>query len=164
MKLSRIVLALAVIIIAFSACSKDKKGIDDGMRLTVDGKEIEFSAFTKAEYDSTSGIHNLHIRGTDTDMQPNLVALGLTQEQPIVTGTYIHSTTNPDFYVTLDWSPAGEDYTDPYYAGLDGSDPMSITITSITTTRVQGTFQGTVRRGAGATKVITNGSFNLELE
>ena len=163
MKLSRIVIALLVII-SFSACSKDKKGIEDGMRLTVDGREIVFADFTIAEYDSTGGIHNLSIRGTDTEMQPNLVAFGLTQDNPIVPGTYTHLNSNGEFYVSLDWSPAGEDYANPYYAGLDGTDPMSITITSVTATRIQGTFEGTVRRGTGATKVISNGSFNLALK
>ena len=163
MKLSRIVSALLVVI-CFASCSKDKKDIEDGMRLTVDGREIVFTDFTEAEYDSTGGIHNLNIRGADTESRPNLVRFGITQEEPITARTYNHSNTNPDFYVTLDWAPSGEDYTNPYYAGLDGTDPMSITITSITATRIQGTFQGTVRRGANATKVISNGSFNLALK
>ena len=163
MKLSGIVLAFLVIT-SVASCSKDNKGIDDGMRLTVDGKEIVFTSFTKAEYDSSAGIHSLLIRGSDADTKPNLVSLGLTQDDAITPGTYVHSKTNREFYVTLDWSPAGEDYANPYYGGLDSNDPMSITITSITATRIQGTFQGTVRRAGGTVEVISNGSFNLALE
>ena len=40
---------------------------------------------------------------------------------------------------------------------------FSITITSITAARVTGTFSGTVKSAAGATKTITNGSFSVPL-
>ncbi|RYY60694.1 MAG: hypothetical protein EOO05_09030 [Chitinophagaceae bacterium] len=161
MKITHVVALMLVMFLA--ACSKDKKEIEPGLRLSIDGKEIIFSDFTVAEYDSTGGIHYLRVGGADQVLKPNMVGLGLTQEEPITARPYIHPDPNNDFYVTLDFVPAGEDGTNPYLAGLDGTDPMSMTITSLTATRVQGTFQGTLRRGTNDTKVISGGSFNLEL-
>jgi hypothetical protein len=40
---------------------------------------------------------------------------------------------------------------------------FSITITSITATRVSGTFSGTVKSAAGVLRTITNGSFSVPL-
>ena len=58
-----------------------------------------------------------------------------------------------------DWAPASIFATTP--------DPFTITITSLTATRVVGTFNGTIRDNLGVgtnTKIITEGVFNLPVK
>ena len=61
-------------------------------------------------------------------------------------------------------------YTDPGSANwgpasiIGTPDPFTIVITSITTTRLIGTFSGTIRDNGGSgtnTKAVTNGIFNV---
>jgi hypothetical protein len=66
------------------------------------------------------------------------------------------------------------EYVDPagsFWDASDGSvvamDQFSITISTLTATRVTGTFNGTVRNNSGtgtSTKIITNGSFSLPIQ
>lgn len=88
-------------------------------------------------------------------------------------------TVTPGVY-TMSGSLAGTydlyaEYVDPAGGLWDASDgrtpptpldPFTITILTLTTTRVTGTFSGTVRNNAGTgtqTKIITNGSFSVPL-
>ncbi len=62
--------------------------------------------------------------------------------------------------------PAGA-FWDPSDGTVVAADPFTITITSLTATRVAGTFSGTVRSNSGTggtTKTITNGAFNLPIQ
>lgn len=73
---------------------------------------------------------------------------------PVVAGNY-DKTSAPDVRLQ-------ENYTNDYYSSTP-DDILVVKITSITATRLIGTFSGTVRSQAGTTKSITNGIFNVPL-
>ncbi|MEJ7627498.1 MAG: hypothetical protein WKF35_11585 [Ferruginibacter sp.] len=87
----------------------------------------------------------------------------------VTAGTYTNSGSAPNQYVLIveyidnagnSWVPRG------FLTQTSPPDPFTVTVTSITATRVIGTFSGTVRDAMGTgtmTKTFTNGVFNLPL-
>jgi hypothetical protein len=78
----------------------------------------------------------------------------------ITTGTYHDkSLNNTGFFLTL---PSGDYYDNAELV----TNPITITVTSISSTQIQGTFQGDIylnEDSASTKKIITNGKFNVKL-
>lgn len=85
----------------------------------------------------------------------------------ITTGTYTMAGTAAGVYnLYAEYVDPSGGFWDPRDVPSGSPDPFTITITSLTATRVSGTFSGTVRSNAGTgttTKTITSGSFSVPI-
>jgi hypothetical protein len=84
----------------------------------------------------------------------------------LIPGTYVNTlagSTAGGYLILAAYNDAANESWSPTPFLLGNPDPFTITITSISTTRVVGTFSGTVRDAStgAATKAITEGVFNL---
>lgn len=148
-------------VVGLSSCKKEKKTAapaSGSMNATIDGSVTNFSSSTVVLTGSTDGANFTAIQGNAAD--------GSTMSITIY-GTLTAGTT----YTTQDPDPTNE----PDLLYVSGNDnymnevnnpSVSITITSVSSSSIQGTFSGTVTdmtSGAnqGKAKVITEGKFNV---
>ena len=145
---------ILVAAISFSGCNKnnddnDPSGSSGTMSLTVDGSN--WSATLAVQAVNSNGVIN--VTGSDSNgNQASVILYGAT-----VAGTYQVGPSNPSNQCR--WT-AGTDPMNTYQAnGVIGSG--TITITELTAAKVVGTFQFTGYNTAQASKVITNGKFDV---
>ena len=153
-----------LLILALCWCGCDKQlvapTINKGsITATIDGVDETFSVSDSVSYLAkqpqtadwifkVSG-HNSEAANTDR------IFFYIDYQAPILAGvTYNNEITDHPINVTMSVITPGKQYFASYPS------PVSITITSITSTNVQGTFSGTMANN-GATKTLTNGKFDL---
>ncbi|MHB8208859.1 hypothetical protein [Mucilaginibacter sp.] len=169
----------ACVMLAFASCKKDaaKTTTTNTITATVGGTNVNFSTGAIAQLGSDSGAYILEVQGvsgTGSSAQPIIV--GLVSEAPIVKGTYtFNSSTDPNATVfpdityakSLSGSAADVFVTDIYFDAQSStiSTTTTVTITSISSTNVQGTFSGVLINEADdtITETVTNGKFNLAI-
>jgi hypothetical protein len=100
-----------------------------------------------------------------------VVSLNLPNANAIIKGTYpiASSNNNPPVRVEVSYGyydPSSNGLFQPYITDHSGAHPSKITITSISSTNVQGTFSGTlIYSNCGtSTKTVTNGKFNVNIK
>lgn len=101
-------------------------------------------------------------------------AIGLEIDRSIVSGGTVTTTTytmagaSPTTYdLFATYRDAAGAFWDPSNGAVVPKDPFTITISTLTATRVTGTFSGTIRSNGGDgafTKIISNGSFSLAIQ
>ncbi|MEO6582756.1 MAG: hypothetical protein ABIO05_00435, partial [Ferruginibacter sp.] len=127
----------------------------------INGVDVAFNLNAKATY-LTPG-QDLEISGNVNTTSPEAILLEVDRTSvpaTVIPGTYTiagSSSTTYDLIIG---------YLDPLGAvwSTGPSDPFTVIISTLTATRVTGTFSGTIRSNAGggtATKIITAGSFNV---
>jgi hypothetical protein len=169
------------LLIAFSSCKKS--GGTDGpiplntITATVDGVNVNFSVSAKAiigtitQYGGTSDVYIGIYGQTGADDNRALLDVVVTLYPPatqVTTGTYpdIDANSPAGFAVLLyekfSSNPPGTHETTTL---SNSSYQTFITITSISSGSVQGTFSGTLQNPSDLTtaNVITNGKFNVAL-
>jgi hypothetical protein len=143
-----------------SSCTFDV--IVDFISCKINGVDFTFNNTTTAQYPFPNAIEIDGFAGATSSEEMYLaIDRSIVTGGTITTGTYTNaaSGTNYDLYAdyvdpaTIEWFP-------------DLTDPFTITITTLTATRVTGTFSGTVREGGSGTvpKVITNGAFSVTIQ
>ncbi|MBC7915363.1 MAG: hypothetical protein H7Y07_14710 [Pyrinomonadaceae bacterium] len=162
--MSKTFLILALTALTIVSCSKDKNDDNNNtgyhFSAKVDGVKKEFKTSVNAQLDGTSAQtgYNLFINGgggTSSYPLPNFY-VEVTADEPIVPKTYY---TIPN----QEWEAKGDYWTDAGHYDNDNLN-FSITITSISSTEVRGTFSGTLEDDAiGQVITITEGSFSAPL-
>lgn len=154
------VLILALGVITFSSCKKDKK-VTPSATITADVNGTATSFNTNA----------LAVKGTEGDTQitavqgdgPNGTHLAITINGTVTAGTTYSATGNNEPILLYS-------NTDDNFLNDDSSttNAVSVTITSVSSTSIQGTFKGDVTNTvinpdnhAAISKSITNGKFSV---
>lgn len=161
-----LLVVLMLSVAALSSCKKDKKVSatptpTGSVTATIDGEALNFSASTLVLSGSTNGANFTAIQGNASD--------GTT-----MTITIYGTLTAGKTYTSNDPDPGNEPIL-LYASGDDGylnditNPSVSVTLTAVSSSSIQGTFSGTVTdisAGAnkGKSKVITNGKFNVPRE
>jgi hypothetical protein len=168
---------LIAVSLLFIVTSCKKKSEDNPIPVntisaTVDGVNISLSTNISAKF-STNQIgalsYTLNIQGA-TPNKAFGISLTSPDKNAITKGTYTlaSSKNSTPIWVYV----AYEDYElntnipdQPYITDPNGIQPTTITITSISSTNVQGTFSGTLvySQGSSGTKNVTNGKFNINI-
>jgi hypothetical protein len=174
----------ACVILAFASCKKDaaKTTTTNTITATVGGSNINFSTTAIGELASDTGAYVLEIVGlTGTSSSAQSMAVGLLSDAPFVKGTYTFNSADTTSTVTvfpiieyiknlsgddsyIFGTNAGINIGDGSYVGPTST--TTVTITSISSTNVQGTFSGIlVNEGDNTTtETVTNGKFNVDLK
>lgn len=168
--------------LAFASCKKDsaKTTGKNTITATVGGSNINFSTTAIAQLASDSGLYVLGVQGVSgTGSSAQSVIVELLSNKPIVKGTYtLNSSTDPNTITVIPAiayakSLSGND-ADIFESELDldlensvltTNTTATVTISSISSTNVQGTFSGVLINDADGTTTenITNGKFNVDL-
>ena len=137
----------------------------DFITCKIDGVASTFNFMPNATYDNTTvpGFNILDIFGStnSTSTSPTFeIGIATAIPGPLPPGSY--SVNQTTFFVIGDYvDAAGADYL----AQTDGTtqtNPFTVVVTSSSTTRISGSFSGTLKLGGtGALKVITNGLFSV---
>jgi hypothetical protein len=151
-------------VIAFSSCQKDNNDTVTGPNLSAsfDGSSKKFNNALVGSVTSTDGSYGLQVIGfAGTAGTSDALYLSILKDGPIVPGTYIEGQGAGITYVSQTGGVTN------YSNALSATNPISITITSISSTKVTGTFTGDIFIEANSTlakKVLANGQFNVTLK
>jgi hypothetical protein len=171
------IILFTIAVIVFVSCKKtsNSNGNTNGNAngtVSLDSIIATIDGVTTTYKGTVSGV--IQDSGTDIELEaatgtyPNLGA-GFTLD---IDGPSLSTRTYVDTVATLPTfiSDAGIGYLDTagnsYFDVPSGASFSSITVTYLTATRIQGTFQGVIYLGADTTqakKTVTNGKFNLAL-
>ncbi len=168
--MKKLLILSACVLFIFTSCKKKTDVVPVNTIIAiVNGATLNFNANVTGST-SISGTM-LHISGaTTSDNTAAIIGISITSQDAsaITKGTYTFNSANthPTVYTyvvynTLDNNPSQQPFnTDP-----TGVQSTTITITSISSTNVQGTFSGTLVRPTvdGAIRTVTNGKFNVNL-
>jgi|SRR3569833_281424 len=155
---------LVLSVISFSSCKKDKKDVAVSLTADVDGTATSFNVGAVAATGTVDGQTFTVIQGSTSTG----AIISITVAGKLTAGkTYSDASENDDdkplfLYAT---SATADDYLNN---DDDAANLPSITITSLTSTTVDGTFKGSVVQGFGnneaPTKTITNGKFHVTIQ
>jgi hypothetical protein len=170
--MKKLLLFSACVMLAFSSCSKKKDNSPSAtntITANVAGTDTKFNTTVTGVLASGQGAYDLAITGlTGTGTSAQSLSISIGSQNPIVKGTYtLNSSTSSDatsfpdlvYEANLSGSSSAEFATD-----FTGTNATTITITSITSTNVQGTFNGVLVGDGNTTKSITSGTFNATIK
>lgn len=137
------------------------------MSATVDGVAKNFNNIVLAKIiDQGNGEYSMVLGGTTgTAASSDILTITVDGDRQIAAGSYTLTVTPTTHYLPALGYTINE--TNNYMSDVTGTLATNVTITSITSTNVQGTFNGGVvlYNGTGAaTKNITNGKFNVNFK
>jgi hypothetical protein len=158
-----LLLAATFGVVTLNSCSKDKNATPSAtVTANVDGTATTFNTNAIAVTGSVSGTSITNIQGTAA----NGATISITLSGKAVAGkTYTSTAASDDDKPIILYSLKDDDY----FNDDDIKKIVSVTITSVSSTGVQGTFKGaltnTIIVGTGSgttkTKTITDGKFNV---
>jgi hypothetical protein len=152
-------LTLAIGVITLNSCSKDKDNtvISTTITASIDGTATTFNnAF--AITGTVGGEKFTNVQGTASSK----AVLSITINGTITAGkTYTSTATAISDRALLLYAP--NDTDDYINDDSISAKIVTVTVTSISSTNIQGTFKGNVTAGSGKVKAITDGKFNVAL-
>jgi len=170
--MKKILLFLACVMRALSSCSKKNDNTPSAtntITANVAGTATRFNTSVTGVLASSQGAYDLAVTGlTGTGTSAQSISISIGSQGPIVKGTYtLNSSTSSDatsfpdlvYEANLSGSSSAEFATD-----FTGANETTVTITSISSTNVQGTFSGVLVGDGNTTKSITSGTFNATIK
>jgi hypothetical protein len=164
MKKLRLLLLPFFVLVVLSACKKHSSTTNTTGTITVniDGAAQTFNVGATAHVDNTSGFYSLSLIGIQSASTANSIIVEVTSDSPIVARAYTGTNSEADMSYTQVSGNAIYQFD-----GSNSASNATITVKSISSTNVQGTFSGTLEliNGTGATsKTLTSGTFNLNIK
>lgn len=149
-----------------SSCKKDKTAPAATITATIDGTAVNFNTHAVAIKGSgeTAGVTVIEGAGA------NGTTFSISFVSPLTAGkTFSSDADDANNVPLLQYSTASDDFIN---ADIDQGDPFSVTITSVSSTSVQGTFKGKIANeiivaGNGTPskiETITNGKFSVNFQ
>ncbi len=150
---------VGIAMLALTSCSKSKDDVTISTTITasIDGTATTFNnAFAVTGTVGTEKFTN--VQGTAS----NKAVISITLNGTITAGkTYSSTAANVSDKPLLLFAP--DDNDDYLNDDSDAAKIVTVTVTSISSTNIQGTFKGNVTAGSGKVKAITNGKFNVAI-
>ncbi|MFB9845273.1 hypothetical protein [Mucilaginibacter ginsenosidivorans] len=156
------VLMLILSVASLSSCKKDKKTtpvVKSTVTADIDGKATDFSSFAIVLTGSTNGNNFTAIQGDAADGSSISVSVYGT-----LTAGKTYTIDGSDFGTgpAIAYSTSNGD---TYLPDENSSTTLSVTITAVSASSIQGSFKGElayVGSGAKPGKSVTNGKFNVQ--
>lgn len=150
------------------SCSKSDNANPSGsITASIDGTNVVFGTEAFALNQQNSGIYALIITGFQGAVNSsNQITIGIGGTSPVTTKTYTDVfDPSEDDEVSFVFTQQPGNIT--YGANGEAPNTATVTITSLTSSKVEGTFSGGVvlvsGSGSPASHTITNGRFNLSI-
>jgi hypothetical protein len=134
----------------------------DTISATINGVEEHFASNDSAQYFHPQIYDASYITARDGALSRIQIEV-FSKTGPVPAGTYTLPAANasPDRFPSLVYEVMTGLNTGDFYIPDTSTNPLTITITSTTSTRVIGSFSGTLDNSGGSTFVFTNGKFNV---
>ncbi|HZX58789.1 MAG TPA: hypothetical protein VFE54_08690 [Mucilaginibacter sp.] len=160
------------LLLIFTSCKKKAEVIPvNTITATVDGTLLTFNANVTGGKGYAEGITTIHVSGfTTADNTAAIIGISIssTDANALQKGTYTFSSTNthPTVYPYLVYNtPVDNASQQPFTTDATGVQITTITITSVSSTNIQGTFSGVLLHAfASDTKTVANGKFNVNIQ
>jgi len=168
--MKKILILSAFILFIFTSCKKKNDVVPvNTISATVDGAHLSFNTSVYAKFGGNSN-STLSIYGvTSSASDAQTITIGVFSDKAIAIGTYtypsITGSSGLTEYPFIVYSDKGPTASSSFLFVTDNTaaNPTTVTITSINSTNIQGTFTCTLIRQIGGTKTITNGKFNINI-
>lgn len=150
-----LLLVLAVVSFANVSCKKDKgsnPGGESFVQFKLDGVQKKFTVSSILNNHISDGYLDM-ICSQTSDTAVNSIEIRVTSDSPINTG---EAFTYPYSILLYKDETSKQHYS---YSAV----PSTLTFSSISGSRIQGTFSGGIKDGSGATKTVSDGSFDIAL-
>jgi hypothetical protein len=166
---NKILLFICFSVFFFSSCSKSSSSnsstaADNTFTATIDGTDMTFNISAQAIVTNQTDAYGITLIGyhDQNTTNPTMMTIMLLGTNAITTGTYTPVSENGGTEATIFFTQG----SNAYAADLNNPTTQTVTITSLTSSSVQGTFSGkiVVETGGSGTKTITNGKFNLKIK
>lgn len=158
-KLFNILLASSISIFSIS-CKKDATDIPIGtIKVTISGTAYTFNVQAKATRLIVSGGYGIQIQGNFKTTSTTNLSFSIVRPSPISTGTYTENTVGNPLVQMTHCTEVLFPCVIQATAYGSTSNPVSITITEITSSSVKGTFNGELQVSSGGTELLKNGAF-----
>ncbi len=173
--MKKLFLFSACVMLAFASCKKEAATTTvaaNTITATVEGTPIIFATKQSAQLLIDSGLYELQVQGVNEGLSSaQSIIFGVVSKGPIVKGTYtLNSSTNPNATIIPIISYAASGTTDVFETDFNFANPVlstttTVSITSISGTNVQGTFNGVLvsTTSTAVIQTITNGKFNVDI-
>ncbi|MEO6631226.1 MAG: hypothetical protein ABIN13_05870 [Mucilaginibacter sp.] len=160
------VIFICCIFLFFTGCKKDNNvAPENTISASIDGVDESFNTNAVAQLGTTVKLNsNLAIYGTNgSAADDDVISITLAVNQTIAPGSFV-SGSNEVGLVSILYKHGPVSLINPntYATDINGS-PSTVVITKLTNTNVQGTFSGKLIY-RNASKVVTNGKFNLTIK
>lgn len=175
--MKRILFGAIGLLFAFTSCKKKSDVIPvNTISATIDGVGMNFNTNVNARFTGNfegTGNIGLVILGATTNSGPTSnmgISFVTANSGTIIKGTYsaASANNNPPVWAALaytDYNPGSGQPATNYITNVNTALPFTITITSISSTNIQGTFSGSVTdlNNISNSKTVTNGKFNVNI-
>lgn len=161
-----------LVTILFSACKKDKNEPDSSSYISfkMDNSQKIMKVKATAVLVSQENFNSIAFTAYHDTTSAEVIYIQISEKGKQITANS-YTATGPgseDLLVIAGYMPASQDPAKIYSAGLqrDSNGRLNVTITTLTSTNVSGTFSGTFydNNGEGpGTATVTEGKFNLPL-
>lgn len=151
---------LALVLLLLVSCKKNQQKpitpeVSNGtISADLNSVHYNFNTGTNANMEVSNGQYNLYISGK-TVGDSTLIIFNLSSPSPIVSG----NSATPGLFQY--YAPPGTGFLHIYENNEGATTPVNITITSITASTVEGTFNGVLIDATGHLLTVTNGEFNI---
>jgi hypothetical protein len=156
-----VLLTLAFGALTFSSCKKKDVAPAVSITATVDGTATNFNVSAAALQGPVNGVTFTNIQGSTSGG----AILSMTVAGTITAGkTYSDAAASDNDKPLIVYATSATSDDDYLNDDDDTSNLPSVTITSVTSTTIDGTFKGLIGNSSGATKSITNGKFHVNIQ
>jgi hypothetical protein len=165
------------IALTFFSCKKDNTEITYGIKCNINGVPKTFNILSNAHREEDNGYKSVSILGMNngsTEEYFTGIIINMPSQKAIEAGSYLDASHDFELLFTYALSYSGPEYEagrtlydEAQYRGVPISNPLKVTITSITNEVVKGTFSGDFYFEADPNaekKTITNGEFALKFQ
>jgi hypothetical protein len=166
-----------LIALTFFSCKKDSTETTYGIKCNINGVPKTFNIMMNAHREEDNGYKSVSIGGMNNGSSEEYITgiiINMPSQKAIDAGTYTDASKEYELLFTYSLGFSGPDYEagrtlyeEAQYRGVTISNPLKVTITSLTNEVVKGTFSGDFYFEAdpGAEKKsITNGEFALKFQ
>jgi len=150
-----IYISFIFLIFIFSSCSKVNNLISSTITADLDGTSVKFNDDAAATSTTVSGIHIITISGNQTGSSgASFINIEISSNDPISNGAS-YTDTSATHHASIEYTENGVD-------NIDADGITKVTILSVSSSSIQGTFGGSV--SGTSTHSFANGAFNVKFE
>ena len=163
--MKKIVFAALSFLLLLTSCTKEATiGMGTGtatISANVDGQSMTYNVNAKAVRINVPGAYSVEVVGYKSSSSSDQIAISLTGISPIGTGTYSENNANGINVATINLIDGG---SQTFVNSNSVTNPSSVTITSITSSSIKGTFKGDIFLSGSSSstkKVLSEGQFSI---
>jgi hypothetical protein len=164
--MKKLLLVAACFLVVLYACNKTGEKPNVTVSATIDGTDKTFNTDDSLGYKNTDTVYSATVTAaSDPSATADKLELFIASPKKLAPGTYaLTKPWTPPYEPLIVYKPNGSNNSsDIYVVDYTGGHPAEITITAISGTGIQGTFDGVLVNASnnGITKTFTNGKFTV---